>query len=54
MIAVCAVCGADMTVVREVYDESSPIRPLLSIEVAPCCTCLSRAASEAEEGEGDE
>lgn len=52
MNVVCAACGSDLTVAREVWDNASVLRPLESIEVAPCCTCLSRAASEADDYRG--
>ena len=54
MEVVCAVCGSDLTVVEEVYDTKNVLCPLMRVEVAPCCTCMSRAASEAKEGEKHE
>ena len=47
MDVVCAACGADLTVAREFYNNASVLRPLEGIEVMPCCSCMSRAASEA-------
>lgn len=49
MDVVCAACGADLTVAREFYNNASVLRPLEGIEVMPCCSCMSRAASEAAE-----
>jgi len=46
MDVVCAACGADLTVAREFYNNASVLRPLEGIEVMPCCSCMSRAASE--------
>lgn len=51
MDVVCAACGADLTVAREFYNNASVLRPLEGIEVMPCCSCMSRAASEAMEND---
>lgn len=53
MDVVCAACGADLTVAREFYNNASVLRPLDGLEVMPCCTCMSRAASEATEAADD-
>jgi len=44
---ICAACGGDLTRGREFWDNASILRPLLSVEVLPCTTCLSRAAEMA-------
>jgi len=44
---ICAACGGDLTRGREFWDNASVLRPLLSVEVLPCPTCLTMAASEA-------
>ena len=56
MKAICAACGTDLTVVDEEYDCKDVMMPLISVSVAPCCTCMSQAACqvEAERGEDDE
>jgi hypothetical protein len=43
---VCASCGSDLTAAAEVWDNASPLCPLLSVEVLPCSNCLTRAACE--------
>jgi hypothetical protein len=45
---ICAACGGDLTLAREFWDNKSVLRPLLSVEVMPCTTCMSRAAEEVE------
>lgn len=52
MIAICATCGGDLTIVDEAYNGKDIMMPLISVTVAPCCTCMSRSASEAEDREG--
>jgi hypothetical protein len=56
MIAICATCGADLTVVDEEYDCRDIMMPLISVSVAPCCTCMCQAAcqAEGERGKDDE
>lgn len=49
---ICAVCGGDLTRAREFWDAKSIMFPLLSVEVMPCTTCMTRAASEAKEERG--
>ena len=46
---ICYICGADLTLAEEHWDNKSILRPLVAIEVMPCTNCMSRAASEAAE-----